>query len=55
MDIQLKKSNILIVVETTNNWVKFTWKEGGAWKELFFPLALNNSQPINQNGMTTLE
>jgi hypothetical protein len=50
-----KEAKFLIVVETTNNPVKLTCKEGCAWKELSFPLALNNLQPIDQNGMASMK
>jgi len=48
-----KESKFLIVVETTNDSVKLTCKEGCAWKELSFSLELNYLQGIDQNGMAS--
>src|SRR3954454_6753108 len=50
-----KEAKFLIIVETTNDNVKLTCKEGCAWKELSFSLELNYIQGIDQNGMASLE
>ncbi|MBP8067035.1 MAG: hypothetical protein KAY27_00595 [Pedobacter sp.] len=48
---EIKKFSIL--VENTSNGVKLTCTEGAAWKELAFSLKQDESQFVDQFGMTT--
>ena len=45
-------SKFLILVETTNEGIKLTSKEGCAWKELSYNIPGSQSQAIDQYGMT---
>ncbi len=49
---ELKKFSIL--VENTKTGVKLTCTEGAAWKELSFSLKQDETQYVDQFGMTTL-
>ena len=51
---EVKSSKFLILVETTSDGLKLSSNEGCAWKELAFTLTTDNSQAIDQYGMTSL-
>ena len=44
-----------ILVETNEESIKLTGQEGCSFKEVTYNAGLNNSQAIDQDGMTTLE
>lgn len=49
-----QSSKFLILIETTNQGLKLTSKEGCAWKELTFTIKQDKSQAIDMFGMTTV-
>lgn len=54
-EVQNKLAKFLIVVETTDNDIRLTCREGCAWVELSFNSSINwNPQAVDQFGMTTL-
>ena len=49
-----QSTKFLILVETTDEGLKLTGQQGCAWKELTFSIKQDNSQAIDQYGMTSL-
>ena len=49
-----QSTKFLILVETTDEGLKLTGQEGCAWKKLTFKIKQDNSQAIDQYGMTSL-
>ena len=47
-------TNFKMLVETTDDGINLTCKEGCAWKDLTFRLKKDNSQVVDQFGMTTI-
>ncbi|MEO6133177.1 MAG: hypothetical protein ABIQ02_15150 [Saprospiraceae bacterium] len=47
-------AKFLILVETTEDGIVLTCPEGCAWKQLTFTLKTFNAQPIDQNGMRSV-
>ncbi len=54
VNFEAETSKFLILIETTENGVKFTSQKGCAWKELTFTLNQDKPQAIDQYGMTSL-
>ena len=52
--VESKSSKFLILVETTSEGLKLSSQEGCAWKELAIALTNDNSQAIDQYGLTPL-
>ena len=49
-----KLAKFLILIETTDNGMKVTGKEGCAFTDLSFTYSTHNNQAIDQSGMTRL-
>lgn len=47
-------ANFEIIIETTDNGIKLQSIAGSAWKELSFDLSYDQSQAVNEFGMTNL-